>query len=144
MSKQIIADLYDSFDKVRHIVDAVKNDNQQIEITNLNGSALSMVISSVFRATGKPLLLNCNEKEEAAYFLNDLEQVLDKNNSSVRDDVLFYPGSYRRPYQIEDTDNANILLRAEVLNRINSQNKNRRLSSPMRMPFSNRSLQRVS
>ena len=123
MSKQIIADLYDSFDKVRHIVDAVKNDNQQIEITNLNGSALSMVISSVFRATGKPLLLICNEKEEAAYFLNDLEQVLDKNNSSVRDDVLFYPGSYRRPYQIEDTDNANILLRAEVLNRINSQKK---------------------
>jgi transcription-repair coupling factor (superfamily II helicase) len=36
-------------------------------------------------------------------------------------DVLFYPGSYRRPYQIEDTDNANVLLRAEVLNRINSQ-----------------------
>jgi transcription-repair coupling factor (superfamily II helicase) len=35
-------------------------------------------------------------------------------------DVLFYPGSYRRPYQIEDTDNANVLLRAEVLNRINS------------------------
>jgi transcription-repair coupling factor (superfamily II helicase) len=30
-------------------------------------------------------------------------------------DVLFYPGSYRRPYQIEDTDNANVLLRAEVL-----------------------------
>jgi transcription-repair coupling factor (superfamily II helicase) len=27
----------------------------------------------------------------------------------------------RRPYQIEDTDNANVLLRAEVLNRINSQ-----------------------
>jgi transcription-repair coupling factor (superfamily II helicase) len=36
-------------------------------------------------------------------------------------DVLFYPGSYRRPYQIEDTDNANVLLRAEVLNRINSK-----------------------
>jgi transcription-repair coupling factor (superfamily II helicase) len=38
-------------------------------------------------------------------------------------DVLFYPGSYRRPYQIEDTDNANVLLRAEVLNRINSRKK---------------------
>jgi transcription-repair coupling factor (superfamily II helicase) len=37
-------------------------------------------------------------------------------------DVLFYPGS-RRPYQIEDTDNANVLLRAEVLNRINSRKK---------------------
>jgi transcription-repair coupling factor (superfamily II helicase) len=27
----------------------------------------------------------------------------------------------RRPYQIEETDNANVLLRAEVLNRINSR-----------------------
>jgi transcription-repair coupling factor (superfamily II helicase) len=27
-------------------------------------------------------------------------------------DVLFYPGSYRRPYQIEDTDNA-CFVRAE-------------------------------
>ena len=36
---------------------------------------------------------------------------------------MFYPGSYRRPYQIEETDNSNILLRAEVLNRINSQKK---------------------
>jgi transcription-repair coupling factor (superfamily II helicase) len=39
------------------------------------------------------------------------------------EDVLFYPGSYRRPYHIEDTDNANVLLRAEVLNRINSLQK---------------------
>src|SRR5690554_6803339 len=36
---------------------------------------------------------------------------------------MFYPGSYRRPYQIEETDNANILLRSEVLNRINSRKK---------------------
>src|SRR5690606_14379156 len=33
------------------------------------------------------------------------------------------PGSYRRPYQIEETDNANVLLRSEVLNRINSRKK---------------------
>ncbi len=37
--------------------------------------------------------------------------------------VFFYPGSYRRPYQIEETDNANVLLRSEVLNRINSRKK---------------------
>lgn len=58
-----------------------------------------------------------NDKEEAAYYLNDLEQLIGEK------DVLFYPGSYRRPYQIEETDNANVLLRAEVLNRINSRKK---------------------
>jgi transcription-repair coupling factor (superfamily II helicase) len=60
-----------------------------------------------------PFLIILNNKE-AAYYLNDLEQMIGDK------DVLFYPGSYRRPYQIEDTDNANVLLRAEVLNRINS------------------------
>ena len=123
MSKQFIAELYKNFDKVKRIITAVKNDDKQIEINNLAGSSLSMVISSVFRAIEKPLLFICNEKEEAAYYLNDLEQLLDADKHSKRDDVLFYPGSYRRPYQIEDTDNANILLRAEVLNRINSQKK---------------------
>jgi transcription-repair coupling factor (superfamily II helicase) len=49
-----------------------------------------------------PFLIILNNKEEAAY-LNDLEQMIGDK------DVLFYPGSYRRPYQIEDTDN-NVLL----------------------------------
>ncbi|MGI9531850.1 transcription-repair coupling factor [Lutimonas sp.] len=123
MSKQVIADLYNSFDKVNHIVDLVQKDTEQIELSNLNGSSLSMVISTVFKKVDKPLLLICNDKEEAAYYLNDLEQLFDPKKGSTREDVLFYPGSYRRPYQIEDTDNANILLRAEVLNRINSQKK---------------------
>jgi transcription-repair coupling factor (superfamily II helicase) len=123
LSKQVIADLYNNFDKVNQIIDAVKNDEQQIEITNLNGSSLSMVISSVYKASDKPLMFICNDKEEAAYYLNDLEQFLENSKGGSREDVLFYPGSYRRPYQIEDTDNANILLRAEVLNRINSQKK---------------------
>ncbi|KGL58988.1 transcription-repair coupling factor [Polaribacter sp. Hel1_85] len=81
------------------------------------GSSLSFVISETFKKADKPFLLIFNDKEEAAYYLNDLEQLLGEKN------VLFYPGSYRRPYQIEETDNANVLLRSEVLNRINSRKK---------------------
>ncbi len=117
MSKQTIVDLYQQFDKVNQIENALKQEKNQIEISNLAGSSLSFVLSSIFKKLGKPVLLIFNDKEEAAYYLNDLEQFIGDNN------VLFYPGSYRRPYQIEDTDNANILLRAEVLNRINSQKK---------------------
>ncbi len=81
------------------------------------GSSLSFVISETFKQADKPYLLIFNDKEEAAYYLNDFEQLLGEKN------VLFYPGSYRRPYQIEETDNANVLLRSEVLNRINSRKK---------------------
>ena len=81
------------------------------------GSSFSIVISEVFKTAEKPFLVVFDDKEEAAYYLNDLEQLINDK------DVLFYPGSYRRPYQIEETNNANVLLRAEVLNRINSRKK---------------------
>ncbi|MFS4493121.1 transcription-repair coupling factor [Maribacter sp. 2308TA10-17] len=86
-------------------------------LKGLAGSSISFVLSETFKQTETPFLLVFNDKEEAAYHLNDLEQLIGEN------DVLFYPGSYRRPYQIEETDNANVLLRAEVLNRINSRKK---------------------
>ncbi|WP_339835839.1 transcription-repair coupling factor [uncultured Flavobacterium sp.] len=91
--------------------------NQKIHAKGLLGSSISFVIQALFEKTELPFLLLFNDKEEAAYYLNDLESLINTN------DVLFYPGSYRRPYQIEETDNANILLRAEVLNRINSRKK---------------------
>ncbi len=74
-------------------------------------------MASLFEKSELPYLLILQDKEEAAYYLNDLEQLIGE------EDVLFYPGSYRRPYQIEETDNASVLLRAEVLNRINSRKK---------------------
>ncbi len=124
LSRQRIVDLYQHFDKVDQVVKALQKEKNQIEISNLVGSSLSFVISSVFKKLENPFLLILNDKEEAAYYLNDLEQLLGiHQRENSRHDVLFYPGSYRRPYQIEDTDNANILLRAEVLNRINSQKK---------------------
>ncbi len=117
MSKQTIVNHYQQSGNVNQIVSALQQEQHHFQITNLVGSSLSFVISESFKKADKPYLLIFNDKEEAAYYLNDLEQLLGDKN------VLFYPGSYRRPYQIEETDNANVLLRAEVLNRINSRKK---------------------
>jgi transcription-repair coupling factor (superfamily II helicase) len=121
--------LYNSYlhaTKVKQIVDALGTSVSElaeqtpltkIQLKGLLGSSLSFVLQAVFKKSEKPFLLILNEKEEAAYILNDLEQMIGQN------DVLFYPSSYRRPYIIEETDNANVLLRSEVLNRINSRKK---------------------
>ena len=79
----------------------------------LAGASLSLLIANVYTNTKRPLLVLLPDKEESAYLLNDLETL-------VGEQVLFFPDSYRRPYQIEDTDNANVLLRAEVLNRLSN------------------------
>jgi len=117
LSKQNIVSLYEKSSTIKQISQRLQQENQKLQLQHLTGSSLSFVISSTFKQVEKPYLLIFNDKEEAAYHLNDLEQLLGDKN------VLFYPGSYRRPYQIEETDNANILLRSEVLNRINSRKK---------------------
>ncbi len=117
MSTTAILNTYNNLPKINQLASLFKNSKQKIQLQGLVGSAFSFAIESLFQKTGKPFLIVLNNKEEAAYYLNDLEQLLDKDN------VLFYPASYKKPYQIEETDNANILLRAEVLNRINASTK---------------------
>jgi len=118
LSKSALYTLYETSPKTQQIVASLQEKNTaKLHLSGLLGSAVSFVIRSVFKKSELPFLVILNNKEEAAYYLNDLEQMIGEQ------DVLFYPGSFRRPYQIEETDNANVLLRAEVLNRINSRKK---------------------
>lgn len=117
MSKSSITQSFAQSVQQQDLGKALALPQNKIHLKGLVGSALSFVVSNAFKEAAAPFLLILNDKEEAAYYLNDLEQLLGEKN------VLFYPGSYRRPYQIEETDNANVLLRAEVLNRINSRKK---------------------
>ncbi|NRT12320.1 transcription-repair coupling factor (superfamily II helicase) [Flavobacterium sp. 14A] len=118
MSKKILNTIYDKSPKLQQIAAQLnETEGVKIQLSGLLGSATSFVLNALFTKTENPFLIVLNNKEEAAYYLNDLEQLVGDK------DVLFYPGSYRRPYQIEETDNANVLLRAEVLNRINSRKK---------------------
>ena len=121
MSLQHIVHQYQQATSISKVVSALQQEKNHFQITNLEGSSLSFVIVEGFKKSQHPFLLIFDDKEEAAYYLNDLEQLLGDKN------VLFFPGSYRRPYHPEisgdETDNANVLLRSEVLNRINSQKK---------------------
>ncbi len=91
--------------------------NRYISINSLRESALSFVFSAMHRQVNQPLLLIFDDKEEAAYYYNDFQQIAGTNK------VLFFPESYRRAYQIEETDNANILLRSKVLSHLQSRQK---------------------
>jgi len=115
--KPPILNTYGNSVKIKQIAESIAVRENKLHLKGLVGSSMSFVVASLFEKSDLPYLLILQDKEEAAYYLNDLEQIIGE------EDVLFYPGSYRRPYQIEDTDNASVLLRAEVLNRINSRKR---------------------
>lgn len=102
--------------KDKNILQSIANENK-VHLSGLSGSAASIVAACCFNESDNASIFILKDKEAAAYFFNDLEQFISEK------DLLFYPGSYRRPYQIEETDNANVLLRAEVLNRLSSLRK---------------------
>jgi transcription-repair coupling factor (superfamily II helicase) len=117
LSKAFISQTYLQTLQLQNLKNSIAQSQTKAHLKGLVGSSFSIIIAEAFKTADKPFLVVFDDKEEAAYYLNDLEQLINDK------DVLFYPGSYRRPYQIEETNNANVLLRAEVLNRINSRKK---------------------
>jgi transcription-repair coupling factor (superfamily II helicase) len=99
---------------VRTVVERIKpNERQQIQIRGLFGSLDAVLITAIYHLSHQNCLFILHDREEAAYFQNDLQ------NLNPGKEILLYPSSYKKPYDVEETDNANVLSRAEILNRIN-------------------------
>lgn len=82
-----------------------------IRLRGLAGSLDAIVMAAGFKLHPQDYVVVLSDREEAAYFINDLQNLLDR-------EILLFPMSYKRPYEFHDIENANILMRAEVLNRL--------------------------
>ena len=86
----------------------------RIQLKGLSGSLDAIVggtISSLNPHQSHLFVLH--DREEAAYFQNDLQNLMGKK------DVFFFPTSYKRPYEFDEIENANVLLRTELINKLN-------------------------
>lgn len=82
-----------------------------IRLKGLAGSLDAVVLAAAWKLHPQDYLVILQDREEAAYFQNDLQNLLDR-------EILLFPMSYKRPYEFSEIENANILMRAEVLNRL--------------------------
>jgi transcription-repair coupling factor (superfamily II helicase) len=106
--------IYRNDSLVQTIAESTKpNEDLSIQIQGLTGSLDAVMISAIYGINHQNHLIVLHDKEEAAYFHNDLQNLLQGK------EVLFFPTSYKRAYEFEEVENANILMRAEILNRIN-------------------------
>jgi len=93
------------------LVEAMGNpEKDRISITGLSGSSRAITVAEVFRKTQYTHVVIIPEKEDAAYFYNDLVSL------SGDESIFFFPSTYKRSIQYEQTEPANIVLRTEVLN----------------------------
>jgi transcription-repair coupling factor (superfamily II helicase) len=115
MDLEAVKNSFSQHPRIAELVNSLSaGDATRIHIKNLAGSSSAFAAAIVVSQIPKTHVFILPGKEEAAYFLNDIEVMLGKEQ------VLFFPMSYRRPYSEEDqTDNSNVVERAETLNKLN-------------------------
>ncbi|MBL7873076.1 MAG: transcription-repair coupling factor [Cyclobacteriaceae bacterium] len=107
--------IYRADSLVQTLAEGIRVSNHSnIHIKGLHGSLDAVIFASVVKSVRASHVVIAQDKEEASYLLNDLQNLLGAK------EVLFFPMSYRRPYEYQEVENANILMRSEVLNQISN------------------------
>ncbi len=88
------------------------------KLCGLTASSAAIVVSGYMKRHEKQtLFIIMNDAEEAGYFYHDLVQVCGDKR------VLFFPSSYKRALRYGHEDDANRILRTEVMSRLSSKSK---------------------
>lgn len=112
LSTQDFLQLYSSDSLVQLIVNQISSQQPRVQVKGLAGSLDAVLAAAVYQNLPRLNLFITNDREEAAYLQNDLQNLLNR-------EILYYPTSYKRPYHYEEIENANVLMRAEILNKLN-------------------------
>ena len=112
MNIEEIIQRYKESDGIAKLASLLKESEADISLSGLIGSQESFIAAATFKATEYNHLFILNDKEEAAYFQNNLTSIL------THKDVFFFPDSFKRPQAFEELNNTNVMHRTEAVNRL--------------------------
>lgn len=91
---------------------------KRVLLEGLFGSAAAMALCGLKEQTPEQTyLVVMNDAEEAGYFYHDIVQIIGEK------EVLFFPSSFRRAMKYGQEDDANRILRTEVMSRLSSRRR---------------------
>jgi len=113
-----IIEQYRLQEKTRNILSLMRQPgSHHVYLHGVSGSAPALISSALHREHPHHAVYILPGREEAAYFMNDLENIQGDSK------ILFFPSSYKKSYQLHLPDNSQVLQRAEVLSRISKVKK---------------------
>lgn len=91
-----------------------KNKTGNYFFKGLTGASPAFLVAALYKKLCHFQLVVLNDKEEAAYFHNNLQELLQPK------EILFFPDSFKRPGKMNEISRHNILVRSETINKINT------------------------
>ena len=107
---------YAADDRVRRVADALEPRAAHVHVPGAIESARSMLAAAVFGTTPYHHVFVLNDNIQAAYFQNDLRNLL------TGKEVFFFPDSFKKSGRIDEINAGNVQLRTEAINRMTHPN----------------------
>lgn len=112
MNIQDLLEKYSQSEQVHSIKENLQARNPKIQLKGLIGSSDAMLAAALYAEEKRMNVFVLPNHEDASFFLSDLESLFDKQ-------ILFFPASYKKAFDISIIDSAHVLQRAETLSSLN-------------------------
>src|SRR5215217_7258608 len=115
MNLQVLLGLYQNDIRLKQLAAAISLPDPlfRAHLDGLRGSSVSFVATAVWHLSDNNHVFVLNDKEEAAYFHNDLEHLTNAL------DIHYYPDSFKKTGHFNDLNSSHVMLRTEALSKFN-------------------------
>ncbi len=111
MNLQVLQGLYQNDIRLKQIAGGISLSEPKLRayMDNLRGSSINFITTAVWQLSDANHVFILNDKEEAAYFHNDIEHLTGAL------DICFFPDSFKREGYYKELNSSHVMLRTEAL-----------------------------
>lgn len=116
MNLQVLLGLYQNDIRLKQLAAALSLPNPLLRATldGLRGSSVNFVATAVWQLSEANHVFVLNDREEAAYFHNDLEHLTNAL------DIHYFPDSFKKTAGFGELNSSHVMLRTEALSKFNA------------------------
>lgn len=123
MNLEVLQGLYQNDVRLKQIAVGISlsDHKTRVYLDNLRGSAINFVAAALWHNLEYNHVFILNDKEEAAYFHNDIEHL------TRGLDIFFFPDSFKRSGHFNELNSSHIMLRTEALTKFSGKKVNKKM-----------------
>lgn len=123
MNLQVLQGLYQNDIRIKQIAAGISLLDPKIRVTlsNLRGSSINFIGTAVWQLSDANHVFILNDREEAAYFHNDLEHLTGAL------DICYFPDSFKKAGSYNELNSSHVMLRTEALTKFSKKETHKKV-----------------
>ncbi len=123
MNLEVLQGLYQNDIRIKQIAAGITLPGHKLRVylDNLRGSSINFIATALWQNTDVNHVFILNDKEEAAYFHNDIEHL------TKGLDIFFFPDSFKRTGYFNELNSSHVMLRTEALTKFTGKKVNKKV-----------------